>query len=52
LFQVYRCPHIRRFLREHGECWLSPVTFSYWRKLLGVRKWTPTPFEKAMGWPP
>jgi len=52
LFQVYRRERIRCFLREHGERWLRPDTFNYWRKLLGVRKWTPAPFEKVMQWPP
>ncbi|HEY5138361.1 MAG TPA: hypothetical protein VIJ25_03445 [Methylococcales bacterium] len=52
LIQVYRCERIRHFLREHGERWLRPVTFNYWRRLLGVRKWKPAPFEKVMPWPP
>ncbi len=52
LFTVYRRERIRRFLREHGERWLSPVAFNYWRKLLGIRKWRPAPFEQVMTWPP
>ena len=35
---------IRRFLRLHGERMLSAVTFNYWRKLLGVRRWRRSPF--------
>ncbi len=27
LFQVYKRERIRRFLRQHGERWLKPVTF-------------------------
>jgi hypothetical protein len=52
LFQVYRRARIRRFLREHGERWLKPVTFNYWRKLLGVRTWKPAPFGKGEVWLP
>jgi len=52
LFEVYRRARIQRFIREHGERWLSPVTFNYWRKLLGVRKWNPAPFDQVMQWPP
>jgi hypothetical protein len=52
LFQVYRRERIRQFLRKRGERWLRPVTFNYWRKLLGLRKWNPAPFEKVMQWPP
>jgi hypothetical protein len=52
LFQVYPRERIRRFLREHGERWLKPVTFNYWRLLMGVRKWKSAPFEKVMIWFP
>ena len=52
LFQAYGRIRIRRFIREHGERWLSPVTFNYWRKLLGVHKWDSVPFERVMQWPP
>jgi hypothetical protein len=52
LFQVYSRQRIRRFLREHGERWLNPVTFNYWRKLLGIRRWQPAPFGKGELWNP
>ena len=52
LFQAYGRQRIRRFLREHGERWLTPVTFNYWRKLLGVRSWQPAPFPKGEVWNP
>jgi len=44
LFETYRSKRIRLFLREHGERWLKPVTFYYWRKLLDVRRWKKSPF--------
>ena len=50
LFQVYPRQRVRRFLREHGERWLKPVTFNYWRKLLGLRRWQPAPFGKGEVW--
>jgi len=50
LFQVYSRPRIQRFLRERGERWLKPVTFSYWRKLLRIRRWQPAPFGKGELW--
>jgi hypothetical protein len=49
LFETYRSKRIRLFLREHGERWLKPVTFYYWRKLLGVRRWKKSPFPAAKG---
>jgi hypothetical protein len=49
LFATYHRKRICLFLREHGERWLKPVTFNYWRKLLGVRKWKKTPFPVAKG---
>ena len=49
LFETYRSKRIRLFLREHGERWLKPVTFYYWRKLLGVRKKKKSPFPTAKG---
>jgi len=52
LFQVYTRQRIQRFLREYGERWLKPVTFNYWRKLLGVRRWQPAPFGKGEVWNP
>lgn len=52
LFQVYSRCRVQRFLREHGERWLKPVTFNYWRKLLGLRRWQPAPFGKGEVWNP
>ncbi len=52
LFQVYKKEYIRRFLRQHGERMLSPVTFNYWRKLLSLRRWQPAPFGKGQLWNP
>jgi hypothetical protein len=52
LFQVYKRERIQRFLRKHGERWLKPVTFNYWRKLLGVRRWQKAPFGKGELWNP
>ncbi len=49
LFEVYHVERIRLFLQEHGERWLKPVTFNYWRKLLGIRKWKKSPFPTAGG---
>jgi len=49
LFETYRSKRIRLFLREHGERWLKPVTFNYWRKLLGIRRWKKSPFPTAQG---
>lgn len=47
LFESYGTKRIRLFLRQHGERWLPPVAFLYWRKLLGIHKWRhsslPTP---------
>ena len=50
LFQTYSRRRVQRFLREHGERWLNPATFNYWRKLLGVRRWQPAPFGKDEVW--
>ncbi|MDL1941385.1 hypothetical protein FBQ99_03455 [Chloroflexi bacterium CFX2] len=50
LFSTYRSKRIRLFLREHGERWLNPVTFNYWRKLLGVRRWKKSPFPNTELW--
>lgn len=53
LFGVYGAPRVRRFVREHGERWLSKVAFNYWRKLLRVRRLRRMPFPTARGelWP-
>jgi len=52
LFQVYQRERIRRFLRAHGERWLKPVTFNYWRKLMGMRRWKSAPFRRGDVWLP
>ena len=52
LFKAYTRQRIQRFLREHGERWLKPSTFNYWRKLLGVRRWQAAPFGKGEVWNP
>ncbi len=49
LFATYGRQRIRAFLRRRGERLLSPVTFNYWRKLLGVNKWRPSPFPTSKG---
>ena len=49
LFEVYGGKRIRLFLREHGERWLKPTTFHYWRKLLNIRKWKSSPFPTVKG---
>lgn len=49
LFQQYGAGHIRLFVREHGERWLKPVSFNYWRKLLRIRRWATSPFPTPKG---
>lgn len=49
LFKVYSSNRIRLFLRKHGQRGLKPVTFQYWRKLLGIRKWETSPFPTPKG---
>ena len=49
LFGTYGRARIRAFVRERGERMLSRVTFNYWRKLLGVRRWRRSPFPTAAG---
>ena len=49
LFETYRSKRIRLFLRERGERLLKPVTFTYWRKLLDIRRWRKSPFPTAKG---
>lgn len=53
LFKIYGSQRIRLFLREHGERWLSKVTFHYWRRLFNLRKWKTSPFPTLKGelWP-
>ena len=49
LFEVYGAKRIRLFLRQHGERWLNPVVFQYWRKLLRVRKWQSSSLPTSKG---
>lgn len=49
LFKTYRSKRIRLFLRQYGDRSLKPVTFTYWRKLLGVRRWRKSPFPTGKG---
>jgi hypothetical protein len=49
LLQIYRKNRIRNFLRQYGERWLNPITFQYWRRLFGVRKWEHSPFPTSRG---
>jgi hypothetical protein len=49
LFKTYGIRRIRLFLRAHGQRGLKPVTFHYWRKLLGIRKWESSPFPTSKG---
>jgi hypothetical protein len=51
LFSVYSAQRIRTFLREHGQRWLKPITFHYWRKLLRIRTWKKPPFTSVAGEP-
>lgn len=49
LYATYGSKRIRLFLRQHGERWLRPPVFNYWRKLLHIRKWEKSPFPIAKG---
>ncbi|GAB4444379.1 MAG: hypothetical protein OHK0041_00580 [Anaerolineales bacterium] len=49
LLEVYGSKRVRAFLREHGQRWLNPVTFHYWRKLFRLRRWKPSPFPTPKG---
>lgn len=49
LFRTYGGSRIRSFVQERGERLLSRVTFSYWRKLFGIRRWRRSPFPTAKG---
>lgn len=49
LFAAYGRQRIAAFLRQWGERQLSPVTFNYWRKLLGISNWQTSPFPTAKG---
>ena len=50
---VYGRTRIREFVRLHGERMLSAATFTYWRKLLDLRRWRHRPFaqEARQVWP-
>ncbi len=45
LLTTYGSKRVRLFLRQHGQRWLRPSTFHYWRKLFGIRKWQKPPFD-------
>jgi len=47
LFRTYGRARIHTFVQERGERLLSPVTFNYWRRLLGIRRWRHSPFPTA-----
>lgn len=49
LFELYGAKRIRRFIRSYGERSLKPVSFNYWRKLLGIRRWKKSPFTTPKG---
>ena len=49
LLDLYGRNRIRKFLQQHGERWLNPLAFQYWRKLFGVRKWEHSPFPTSRG---
>jgi hypothetical protein len=49
LFVTYGSKRIRLFLRERGQRLLRPVTFNYWRKLMGIRRWKKSPFSTSKG---
>lgn len=53
LLTTYGMERTRQFLRLHGERLLSAAAFTYWRKLLGVRRWRRSPFseEARQVWP-
>ena len=52
LLEVYRLRRLRMFLRQHGERWLNPVSFNYWRKLFRLRRWNKSslPTQKGILW--
>ncbi len=53
LVASYGVERIRKFVRLRGGRLLSAATFTYWRKLLGVRRWRRSPFarEARQVWP-
>ena len=46
LVASYGADRIQTFVRVRGERMLSRVTFNYWRKLLGIRRWRHSPFAR------
>jgi hypothetical protein len=53
LVAAYGVERIRKFIRLRGGRLLSAATFTYWRKLLDVRRWRRAPFarEARQVWP-
>jgi hypothetical protein len=49
MFRLYGKKRVRQFVREHGERLLKPVSFNYWRKVLGVRRWAVSPLPTPKG---
>ena len=49
LFHLYGIERVRLFVRQHGERLLKPVSFNYWRKLLGLRRWTTSSLPTRKG---
>jgi len=49
LFQLYGARRVRLFVHRHGERWLKPVTFIYWRRLLRIRSWISSPLPTSKG---
>lgn len=49
LFEVYHAKKLRVFVRHYGQRLLRPPTFNYWRKLLGIQRWTHGRFPTAKG---
>ena len=46
LFQTYGVSRIADYLRTFGHRGLSPKTFNYWRKLVGVKEYRQAPFSE------
>lgn len=53
LLASYGVQRIRDFVEMRGERMLSAMTFTFWRKLLGVKRWHRSPFvkEAKQVWP-
>jgi len=53
LFARYGRPRIATWLRQHGFRRLSPCSFAYWRRVLGVKRYKAPPWaaaSKSMFW--